>query len=288
MNKVLKALLLILVILTFLGTLFIWFIGAWNILFPSSSHDTDPPVLPVGFTKPAIMIFSKTNGFRHKEGIPAGNRAIASLASDLGFAVFATENGAVFNETDLARFDVVVFQSASGDMLSESQQAVFQKWLQGGGGWLGTHAAGDGSHMDWKWYVDELIGAEFTAHIMGPQFQNATVVMEAPDHPVTQGASPVWEHEEEWYSWATSPRVKGFTVLATVDEGSYTPVQKGFGLERDLRMEDHPVIWANCIGGGRSVYSALGHRANAFDNSTHLHILSNALEWLAGNTEGGC
>ena len=46
MNKLLKALLILVVTLTLLGAFFIWFIGAWNILFPSSSHDKTPPELP--------------------------------------------------------------------------------------------------------------------------------------------------------------------------------------------------------------------------------------------------
>jgi type 1 glutamine amidotransferase len=288
MNKLLKVLLILVVTLTLFGALFIWFIGAWNILFPSSSHDKTAPALPSELSRPAVLLFSKTNSFRHKEGIPAGNRVISSLAKDLGLSVFATENGAVFNNDDLSRFDVVVFQSATGDMLSEPQEQALQDWLEAGGGWLGTHAAGDSSHLGWQWYSDNLIGAEFTAHIMGPQFQTASVVMEAPEHPANRDIKPVWEHEEEWYSWAESPRARGFNILATIDEDSYTPVQKMFNSERDLRMEDHPVVWSNCVGKGRTLYSTMGHKAEAFDQPQHRQLLKNALAWLARQTDGGC
>ena len=140
------------------------------------------------------------------------------IATGRGWNVFATENGAVFNAADLQRFATVVFLNASGDMLSTSQEQAFKTWLEAGGGWVGIHAAGDGSHTDWPWYVENLIGAEFTAHIFGPQFQRATVVMESPEHPVVQRLPNIWSHTEEWYSWKQSPRANGFTVLAVLDE----------------------------------------------------------------------
>lgn len=287
-KKILKTLVVLAIVLFALVAGLAWYSGAWNALFPSSDHDTVAPVLPVELTSPAVLVFSKTNGFRHEEGIAAGSRALDEIADDNGWDLFATENGAVFNEKDLARFDAVVFLSASGDILNLEQEQVFQRWMEAGGGWLGIHAAGDGSHAGWQWYMDNLIGAKFTAHIMGPQFQRATVVMDAPTHPAAQGLPNVWTHVEEWYSWEKSPRDKGFTILAVVEEDSYSPVQKFLGQERDLSMGDHPVVWANCVGRGRSVYSALGHRAEAFEIAEHLTLLEDALRWTLGLTDGGC
>jgi hypothetical protein len=287
MMKILKVVCALLLALALGGFALVWYVGAWNILFPSSRHDTVPPTLPAELESPAVLLFSKTNGFRHKEGIPGGNRVLTQIARNRGWGVYATENGAIFNENDLQRFDVVVFQNASGDMLSVEQERAFQRWLESGGGWLGTHAAGDGSHSDWPWYVENLLGAEFTAHILDPQFQVATVLMEG-EHPVNRGVPNAWNHEEEWYSWRASPRGQGFTILATVDEGSYTPVQKFFNRENDLRMGDHPVVWSNCIGLGRSVYAAMGHKAEAFDNPHYRGLLENALAWLMGLEESGC
>jgi len=266
----------------------IWKVGAWHLVFPSHQHDTVAPVIPDGLASPAILVFSKTNAFRHREGIAGGLKALQSIAANHQWGMFATENGAVFNEHDLARFQAVVFLNASGDILSGPQQAAFQSWLQAGGGWLGIHAAGDGSHLGWQWYRDNLIGATFTAHILGPQFQRATVVAEKHQHPVMQGLPDIWEHEEEWYSWERSPRAEGFTILATLDEDSYSPVQDFMGKKRDLHMGDHPVVWSNCIGSGRSVYTAMGHRAEAFEQPQFRKLLDNALAWLIADTAAGC
>ncbi|MEZ5571818.1 MAG: ThuA domain-containing protein [Halioglobus sp.] len=286
--KILKILLMLIVLAVATGLAVIWNIGAWHLVFPSHQHDTVAPTLPKGLASPAVLVFSKTNAFRHKEGIEGGLKVLQSIATQHQWGLFHTENGAVFNPKDLARFDAVVFLNASGDMLSDQQESAFQSWLEAGGGWLGIHAAGDSSHLAWKWYRDNLIGATFTAHILGPQFQRATVLLEHQQHPVLQGVPDIWEHEEEWYSWERSPRAEGFTILATLDEGSYTPEQKFMGKVTDLRMGDHPVVWTNCIQRGRSVYMAMGHKAEAFEQPQVRRLIDNALTWLIADSAEGC
>jgi uncharacterized protein len=263
-----------------------YYAGIWSALFPSSSHDTNAPSVPDNLVTPTILVFSKTNGFRHRDGIQGGLKALQSIADTNGWGVYATENGAIFNDQQLSRFDAVVFLNATGDMLDATQKLAFQLWLENRGGWLGIHAAGDGSHKGWDWYMDNLIGARFIAHTLDPHFQRARVLTENDEHPVNLGQPPEWFHEEEWYSWEESPRDHGFTVLATVDESTYQPVQKLFGRERDLSMGDHPVVWSNCVGAGRSVYAAMGHKAEAFEEVHYLRLLENALHWIIGLTGG--
>ncbi|GAB5450585.1 MAG: hypothetical protein Hals2KO_09130 [Halioglobus sp.] len=288
MLRVMKWLLGLAAVLILLSLLAIWYVGAWNLLFPNRTHDTVAPELPAELASPAVLVFSKTNGFRHTEGIEGGARLLRELAADRGWGLFHTENGAVFNREDLQRFDAVVFLNASGDMLNEAQEQVFQAWMEAGGGWLGIHAAGDSSHADWGWYRDNLVGADFTAHIMGPQFQFADVILEDLQHPVLSGLPQTFEHEEEWYSWEKSPRVEGFHILATIDEESYSPIARMFGGEKDLRMGDHPVVWTNCVGKGRSLYATMGHRADAFEQPQVRQIILNGLLWLTGPPGSDC
>ena len=53
------------------------------------------------------------------------------------------------------------------------------------------------------------------------------------------------------------------------------------GTEQDLRMGDHPVIWSNCIGNGRSVYATMGHKAEAFEQPQVKRVLENSINWLS-------
>jgi hypothetical protein len=256
--------------------------GIWNIFFPSTHHDKKAPTITRDIPRPALLVFSKTNQFRHRESIEGGLIHFEALAKRRGWGFFATENGAVFNTDQLAMFDTVLFLNATGDMLNDTQEQAFQRWMESGGGWLGVHAAGDGSHKTWDWYMENFIGAPYVAHILGPQFQTATVVTEDQSHPVNRGIPSTWEHEEEWYSWASSPRETGFNILATVDESTYSPIQNWRGESNDLSMGDHPVVWSNCVGTGRSVYATMGHRASAFKQPQYQQILENALEWTLG------
>ncbi|MEZ4334019.1 MAG: ThuA domain-containing protein [Myxococcota bacterium] len=256
--------------------------GAWHLLFPSHDHDTTPPALPPDFGRDArlrVLVFSKTNSFRHEDGIAGARRALDAIAARRGFALFHSENGALFDAERLARFDVVVFSNATGDVLSPEQERAFRHWLEQGGGWIGLHSAGDISHAEWTWYLDELIGARFIGHILGPQTQPARVVVEDPTHPATRGLPAAFEHEEEWYSWDRSPREAGFHVLLTVDESSYDPSIRFLGSVTDLRMGDHPVAWWRCVGRGRALYETMGHGARAYENPAHALLLENALAW---------
>lgn len=282
--KLFKILAAAMVLVTIGAGVLLWYSGAWNIVFPSSHHDTQAPKISADLSSPAIIVFSKTNSFRHVEGIEGGQRAIKQIAKGNGWGIFLTENGAVFNPQDLNKFSSVVFLNASGDMLNEAQEQAFQQWLEAGGGWVGIHAAGDDSHAGWQWYGENLIGVNFTAHIMGPQFQSAKVIVDAPTHPIANALPKSWSHTEEWYSWDKSPRASGFNVVAVLDEQSYTPEQNLMGKNRDLRMGDHPVVWSNCIKRGRAVYSALGHTAEAFEQTEHKQLLENAIGWSMGLT----
>lgn len=256
--------------------------GAWYLFFPSEQHDNVAPEIPADFGDGAalrVLVFSKTNSFRHADGIAGARRLLDAIAARRDLALFHSENGALFDADRLARFDVVVFSNASGNMLSDDQDRAFEKWLEAGGGWVGVHSAGDSSHAKWSWYVDNLIGADFIGHILGPQTQPARVVVEDPAHPATQGLPAEFEHEEEWYSWNRSPRAAGFHVLLSVDEASYEPVIRMFGRETDIRMGDHPVAWWRCVGRGRALYATMGHWGRAYENPAYARLLENALFW---------
>lgn len=216
----------------------------------------------------------------------------SQLSRKRGWGIYQTENAATFTSENLARFDAVVFNNASGDLFLPAQRKALRDWLEGGGGIVGIHAARDSSHAGWAWYTKEVIGARFTQHTMSPQFQEARVTIQDTAHFATQGLPGAWRRTEEWYSFEASPRKAGAHVLLSVDETSYTP-EGMFG--KDLRMGDHPVAWTRCLGpaaviGGRAIYTAFGHRAEAFAEPQTRVLLANATAWamrLEGEECGG-
>jgi type 1 glutamine amidotransferase len=263
--------------------------NAWRATHPKTAYETEPVTLPADLPAPALLVFTKTNGFRHEEAIPAGVALIEAIAERRGWSVFHTESGAVHTPENLARFSAVVWHQVSGDVLDEAQKQALRDWLEAGGGWVGVHGAGGDREYAWRWYVEELIGAQFIGHPMGPQFQDGKLVVEDRGHPATAGLPESFVHNEEWYSFDRSVRAKGYRVLATVDESSYSPRVKFLGVDQDLHMgADHPVIWSHCAGRGRVFYSALGHQAKSYALPEMEKLLEGAIAWSARLEGEGC
>ena len=249
-------------------------------------YETVPPKVPADLDRPAILVFSKTSGFRHDEAIPAANVLLDAIAKEKRWGIYRTENGAAFSPEILDRFDAVVFSNTSGDVFTPKQRAAFRAFLENGGGWVGIHAAGDNSYEAWGWYVDEVIGTHFVGHPMDPQFQQAAVRIEDRTNPATRDLPAEWRRTDEWYSFDKSPRRPGIAVLATLDEGTYR--QKGmFGQELAMG-KDHPIVWAHCVGKGRALYSALGHTAATYREPDYRRHLTGALAWALKRDGEGC
>jgi len=254
-------------------------------------YETVPPKLPNSLGPRAILIFSKTNGFRDDAQIQATNAALAAIARRQGWSYYTTENAAVFNPAQLGQFQAVVWNSVSGDVLTPQQRAAFKAWLENGGGFVGLHGAGGDPSYKWKWYVDELIGAQFIGHTLNPHIQQARLVIEDGQHPATQGLGSTWMRSDEWYSFAASPRAKGYHVLVSIDETSYLPVEGliPFMTPKSIAMgKDHPLVWSHCVGKGRAIYSALGHTASSYAEPKHLQLIEGAISWAAGYAGTGC
>ncbi|MBV7259813.1 ThuA domain-containing protein [Erythrobacter crassostreae] len=252
------------------------------------AHDQTAPTIFEYMAQPAILVFSKTRDFRHNEGIAGGDRFFAKIATDRSMGLFTTVNGAVFNEEQLARFSLVVFNNVTGDALSDSQENALQSWVEAGGGFIAIHGSGDASHEGWPWYDSKLIGPEFIGHPADPQFQTARVVNLSAQHPVMAGLPAEWEQEEEWYSFDDVGKLGDARVLLGIDETTYSPRNDVYGDVADLRMgggpKGHPIAWLRCSGQGRFFYSAIGHSFTAYDVPENRKLLSNAVDWALRKT----
>ncbi|HEY6889215.1 MAG TPA: ThuA domain-containing protein, partial [Solirubrobacter sp.] len=232
-----------------------------------------------------VLVFSKTTGFRH-DSIPAGIAAIKKLGADNHFGVDASEDSAaVFTDSFLSHYDAVVFLSTTGDPLDDTQQAAFERYIRGGGGYVGIHAAAD-TEYTWTWY-GKLVGAYFRNHPAGTP--TATVHIEDTDHHSTTGLPNPWQRVDEWYNYQApdgavvggggtdfSPRAAGVHVLATVDESTY---DEDDGNTTD---DDHPISWCHRYDGGRSWYTGMGHTQASFAEAPYLKHLLGGLEVAAG------
>ncbi|MEZ4699101.1 MAG: ThuA domain-containing protein [Rhodothermales bacterium] len=218
-----------------------------------------------------ILVFSKTAGFRHAS-IEPGIAAIQALGARNGFSVDASEDAAVFAPDNLAKYDAVVFLSTTGDILDATQQAAFEGYIRGGGGFVGIHAAAD-TEYDWAWY-GELVGGYFKHH--PPGVHQADVQVLDRHFPATAGLPARWSRTDEWYDYKANPRGK-VHVLATLNETSYEGGQMG---------ADHPISWAHVYDGGRAFYTGLGHTDASYSAPLYLQHILGGIRWAAGQAEG--
>lgn len=226
-----------------------------------ASPDLDAPSVT-----PSVVVFSKTAGFRHGS-IASGISLVESLGAENGWSVTATEDSDELIAA-LASANVVVFCNTTGDILTDAQQDSFEAFIRGGGGYVGIHSATD-TEYGWPFY-SELVGTLFENH---PSPQVATVELEAAGHPATEGWPASFDINEEWYNFRSNPRaVAGVSVLATLDEGSYSGGEMG---------DDHPIMWTVEIGEGRAFYTALGHRDETYANTEFVTSIRGGIEWAA-------
>lgn len=214
-----------------------------------------------------VLLFSRTTAFRH-DSIPAAVAALTELGATGGYVAEATEDPAAFTAENLARFRVVVFLMTTGDPLDDAGQVAFEAWIAAGGNWVGVHSAAD-TEYNWPFY-GQLLGAYFKQH---PAVQPAKVNVEVADHPATAGLPSPWMRTDEWYDFQTNPRATT-TVLMTIDESSYTGGTMG---------ADHPLVWEHPTGGGgRAIYTEMGHTAESYADPLFRQHLVGALRWAAG------
>ena len=244
-------------------------------MIPSRIYETEPPLLP-SFTRPAVLVLNKVNGFIHKDALPAADAAFTAIAQQNGWDIFITDNAASHNAVDLQRFELVVWNNVSGDVLTESQRRDLRGWIEAGGGWLGVHGSGGDPSYDWRWYVDTLVGAQFIGHTMNPHFQDAQLYSRSDATAFLP--SPWLVAHEEWYAFDKSPAGKGWQILVAIDEDSYlTKGQTFWG--GDNMGGEHPLVWRHAIAEGRAFYSAIGHQAVTYQLPEYRQLLSDAMRW---------
>ncbi|WUR57601.1 ThuA domain-containing protein [Micromonospora chokoriensis] len=219
-----------------------------------------------------VLVFSKTAGFRHGSITP-GIAAIQQLGAANGFTVEATEDAAQFTDANLDRFAAVIWLSTTGDVLNAAQQAAFERYITGGGGYVGVHSASD-TEYDWPWYGG-LVGAYFASH---PAEQTVTVKVADQVHPSTAGLPQRWSRFDELYNYRTNPR-GNVHVLATLDETTYTGGSMG---------ADHPISWCQNYSGGRAWYTGLGHTDASYSEASFRQHLLGGIRTAAGEVDADC
>jgi uncharacterized protein len=282
MKKVIKIVLWsVLTIVVLLGVLFVGFVYKVKNGFPVF-YETEAPKIAFPANQPAVLLFSKTTGFRHSGSIDASKPIIGDLAKKNNWFFYETEDGGVFNADQLSKFKTVIFNNSTGRVLNDEQQKALEQYVENGGNLIGIHGAGDNSHH-WDWYVANLLGAEFSHHSLKIPYEKTDILLDSQaDSLLTSNISKNWVRADEWYVFLENPRKKGFNILYTINGESIDPTanipilasNKNFGMGKD-----HPVAWCKHIGKGKTFYTSMGHDETAWKDGNFVKLIENAINW---------
>jgi len=244
-------------------------------------YDTDAPPLPIS-SRPLVLVLDKTNGFIHRDAIPAANNMLAQLAAAEGWDIHITTNAATHNAADLQKVRLLVWNNVTGDVLTEPQREALKDWISSGGGWVGLHGSGGTRSHPWDWYVDTLLGARFLGHTLDPQFQDALLLPADGGGELTSHLPTPWPvAQEEWYAFDRNPRSLGHGIVLTIDPASYVTRGESW-LGNDRMPGEHPLAWRHTLGKGRVFYSAIGHQAATYQLPEYRELVRKAMRWAMG------
>jgi type 1 glutamine amidotransferase len=248
-------------------------------------YETEIPAINFSANQTAVLLFSKSTGFRHSGSIDAGKKVLADLAKKNNWFLYSTEEGGVFNADQLAKFNTVIFNNCTGRLLNDTQQKALEDYVEKGGCWIGIHGAGDNSHH-WDWYDKNLVGAKFSHHPVEKHLQEANITLNpVANSLIAQGLPATWVQTDEWYVFFDNPRANEFNVIYSIDGEKINPngnilwvKKKNFGMGKD-----HPVAWYRATGKGEAFYTSIGHDATAWQQPAFIQLLENAVNYSAKN-----
>lgn len=225
-------------------------------------------------------VIGETN--HHPEAMTESQTVLDGLAKDRQWTLVHSKDPALFTDTGLGRFDVILINNTGGNVFNAAQKKALESFIRKGGGMAGIHAATFMHKVpgEWPWWED-LIGK---LHVSGPPARGYvgaganTILMQDTSKLFAEGIPKQWVMQEvEWYKYNRD--LPGTVhVLATAEAHKDMAGYPAY----------YPVSWCQHFDGGRSWYTNMGHFASEFRNANFLVHLQVGIEWAALGKTGGC
>ncbi|AMY12024.1 Trehalose utilization [Luteitalea pratensis] len=228
-------------------------------------------VQPTAAPRPRVLAFFTAGGeLDHVLFAQQAMRALTAGAADGGYAFAATTDWEALNDTNLRDVGLVIWLN---DMpRTPAQRQAFERYMAGGGAWLGFHVSGFGTAA-WPWFTEFMGGSRFAASNW-PSLP-ARVNVDDAGHPIVKGTPPTFVAPiNEWYAWTPSPRANpDVKVLLTLDASNFP-----LGVKNTLNGGDVPVAWINTRF--RMVYLNYGHGDRIYSTPVLPAMIDNSVRFL--------
>lgn len=235
--------------------------------------------LPADFelaaAEPRVLVYQRNGkGFVH-DNLSASAAAIRELGRQDGFAVDVSSDAAVFNDDALKSYRALIFANSNNEAFeTNAQRDAFQRFIRGGGGFVGIHSA-TGSERQWD-YFQQLQGAKFLRH---PPIQPFTMTVLDTSHPATTHLGKAWVWQDECYFFTNlNPSIR---VLLALDAGTLRNPKGILSPSQQVRGV-FPLAWCHEFDGARVFYTALGHKIETYSDPTFRKHLLGGIRWVLG------
>jgi type 1 glutamine amidotransferase len=239
-----------------------------------------------------VLIFSKTNGFRHSS-IPVGTVALTLLGEKTGaFHAVHSEDDAMFEPDTLKQFDAVIMLNTTGDLFrpknlptdpKEKAAALAREerlkdslvdFVKRGGGLVGMHSATDTYHK-WGEY-NRMMGGTFAGH---PWHMAVPVMNLAPNHPLNEMfKGEGFQITDEIYQFRNDTALPTERKMLLALDASKMDLSKG---SRSDGL--YPISWVSTYGQGHTFYCSLGHRDEIYYNPAVLRHYLAGIQYALGD-----
>lgn len=226
----------------------------------TSCPDTDPYCPRSGSFK--MLVYSRTEAFRHDGSIATGKTMLQEIAAEQGFEVTITEENDLITPEGLAQFEIVFFMNPTGDIFNSTEEATFEAWVRNNGAFAGTHSATD-TEEGWSFYK-ELTGQYYNGHVAAGTPGAIQFETDALDHPALVGLPNPWQRNEEWYKF---------------DNFQQWSALEGFHILGRKQADNQPIMWVREHDNYRSFYTAIGHDAVVFQDPEVKKHITGGIMW---------
>lgn len=228
-----------------------------------------------------VLVYTKNGkGYVH-DNIAAAVTSIRELAAANHFKADVSDDPAVFNESNLKKYKLLIFTSTNNDVFdTDGQRVAFRRYMEAGGGFVGVHSV-TGTERNWKWFK-MMIGETFSWHA---KFQKFSVKNIDPTHPSMQGVPAVWEREDECYfGKELYPGIKVLMAhdLQTLDTAQSDLVLKNAGSFANF----YPAVWYQHFEGGNVWVTTLGHSKESYQDGVYKNHLLQGIKFIANQFKG--
>lgn len=249
----------------------------------------------VSFSQKKILVYHETNGFRHGS-IASGITMFEDLGNENnGWDTDNSQDSSVFNTSNLAQYDAVVFLNTSGNgLLTSAEKEALENFISNGKGFIGTHAATD-TYRDKSWpFYNELVGGivQSSPNHTANNFNADMEVKESNsiiDFLGTVGS--IWNKNEEYYYWELnggqlSTDNSVLLEVQSTGSNSYDAARPMTWFKESITYDDDDSSSTTdvILNGIKSFYTALGHNSSDYSsNSNFRAMLKNATLWAIGD-----